>query len=74
MDIDLDMAGAFCHLDLYVSKFQGMRPPVMVLENESLMPGRFSSITQAKDALARITAQLYAFVRSVAEECKYRKL
>lgn len=73
-DIDSDMSRTFRHLDLHASKFQGMRPPVVVPENEFHMPSRFSSITQAKDALASITAQLYTFVRSVAEEYKYRKL
>jgi hypothetical protein len=46
----------------------------MVLESEPPIPGRFSSIAQAKDALAHLTTQLYSFVRSTAEEYKYRRL
>jgi hypothetical protein len=69
-----DMSLVFCQLDLHASKFQGRRPPAMLLDYESRMPGRFYSIAQAKDALSRITMQLYAFTRSVAEEYKYRKL
>jgi hypothetical protein len=74
IDVDSDMSLSFCRLDLHASKFQGMRPPTMVLENDPLLPGRFSSIVQAKDALSRLTTRLWTFTRSVAEEYKYRKL
>ena len=72
-DIDSDIALAFRHLDLHASKYQGMRPPVTQLR-ESLIPSRFSSLAQAKDVLASLTIPLYSFIRSTAEEYKYRKL
>lgn len=73
-DIDPDISLSFSHLDLHASKFQGMRSPAMVHKNEFIMPGRFSSIVQAKDALANLVTRLWAFTRSTAEEYKYRKL
>jgi hypothetical protein len=40
---------------------------------EMPIPGRFSSLTQAKDVLDQITSHLYFFYHSVVEEYKYRK-
>jgi hypothetical protein len=40
---------------------------------EMPIPGRFSSLIQAKDVLDQITGHLYFFYRSVVEEYKYRK-
>lgn len=51
-----------------------MRSPVLTPQIDSSIPCRFSSIAQAKDALAYLTIPLYAFVRSIAEEYKYGKL
>ena len=73
-DIDSDMILAFRRLDLQAAKYQGMRPPKLAHLSEPLIPSRFSSIAQAKDSLTSLTIPLYAFVRSTAEEYKYRKL
>ena len=75
--VDSDLARAFLRFDLHASTFQGMRPPFMT-ENQTQMqtviPGRFSSLIQAKDVLDQLTGQLYFLVRSTVEDYKYRKL
>jgi hypothetical protein len=72
--IQTDLSRAFLRLDLHASTFTAMRPPAMN-ENQMEMPipGRFSSLIQAKDVLDQITGHLYFFYRSVVEEYKYRK-
>jgi hypothetical protein len=72
--IQTDLSRAFLRLDLQASGFAGMRPPAMS-ENqiEMQIPGRFSSLIQAKDVLDQITGHLYFFHHTVMEEYKYRK-
>ena len=72
--IQTDLSRACLRLDLHASTFAGMRSPAMN-ENqmEMLIPGRFSSLIQAKDDLYQIAGHLYFFYRSVVEEYKYRK-
>lgn len=72
--INTELNRAFTRLDLHASAFVAMRPPSMTQTSVMVtIPGRFSILSQAKDVLDQITAHLYFFNRTIAEEFKYRK-
>lgn len=73
-DVELDLSRAFMRMDLQASTYQGLRPPAMA-ENQTqrTIPGRFSSLDSAKDVLDQLIGQLYSFIRSTAEDYRYRR-
>lgn len=74
-DVDASLARTFVNLDLHASIYQGMRLPAMSeLYRGVEIPGRFSSLDQAKSFLDALTGQLYLLIRGITEEYKFRKL
>ena len=72
--VDTDIEQEFLRLDLHASTFQGMRPPAMAHNQaHATIPGRFSSLREAKYVLDQLIGQLYFFSKTTVEEYKFRK-
>jgi hypothetical protein len=73
-EVDSDITRAFLRMDLQASTYQGMRAPAIAGNQSShVVPGRFQSISQAKDILDILTGQLCTLRRNIIEEYRYRK-
>lgn len=71
--IDHDLTQAFVRLDVQASLYLGMRLPGMVMAQSSFdMPTQFANISEARDCLDRETNRLYCFLRSTADDYRYR--
>ncbi|KAH8821435.1 hypothetical protein F5884DRAFT_867453 [Xylogone sp. PMI_703] len=74
-DVDINLSRTFINLDLHASTYQGMRQPAMAdFHNGVDIPGRFSSLDQAKLYLDALTGQLYWMMRGISEDYKYRRM
>lgn len=72
--VESEISSTFFYFDVHLSGFQGRRNPVLLdTDMKQPLPGRFSSLTQAKNILDYITSELLFFIRGTAEEYRFRR-
>ncbi|KAI9879891.1 MAG: hypothetical protein M1830_006558 [Pleopsidium flavum] len=71
--VDHDLTQAFVRLDVQASTYLGLRLPGMIMTRSSFeMPFQFATVREARDRLDSETNCLYYFLRSTADDYRYR--